>query len=849
MRTLDEILNTSSCTTRQLQCHGCENHCLVTRYTFANSNHYYSGNKCERVFSNQGNRTSPGENIYTYKYQRLFGQPADKPADKGANDSAPLARTGEQPADDAQSAKGVKAAHPISIGLPRALNMYEEFPFWRTLLESCGLRVVVSGASNFLRYEGALGTVMSDNICFPAKLIHSHIVDLEAKGVSRILMPYVVYERQDDSRTQNSYNCPIVAGYSDVIKSAMEPRVPIDAPVINFKDEKALRRQLCDYLATLGVKRRKAEEALRKAKEAQRQFDSDLRTRAEEILHNARAEGRLTILLAGRPYHADPLVQHKLSEMIAGLGVSVISDDIVRGDAHTPAGEVYLVQQWAYVNRIMKAGQWAASQPGDVHFVEMTSFGCGPDAFIQDEVRSILQRHGKPFTLLKIDDISNTGSLKLRVRSLVESLRGQHNPQPATPAQPLPQVKTYTAEDRKRKILVPFFTEYISPLMPAVFSLFGYDLEVLPPSDGESVALGLKYANNEICYPATLIVGDIIKGLRSGRYDLAHTAVAMTQTGGQCRATSYAGIIKRALVANGFQHVPLLTLGVSVHAAEQASPQQFSLPWRKYTHLIVATLLFSDALSKMFHAAAARELHAGEALRLRDKFLGLADPLIRANAPKRLFQLAGEAARAFEAICADRETPRVGVVGEIFLKFHPFAHQFLLKNIMSHGVEVVPPLLTPFFLQEFVNVEVRQRMGLTDTRTPRLVLRTLYAHYVRRPMAHINRQCRAFRYFRPFADIYEDARGAENVVSLAAQFGEGWLLPSDIVAFVRDGVKNVVSLQPFGCIANHVISKGVERRLHALCPDLNMLSLDFDSGVSSVNVTNRLLLFLDDLKK
>jgi len=849
MRTLDEILTTSSCTTRQLQCRGCENHCLVTRYTFANSNHYYSGNKCERVFSNQGNRTSPGENIYPYKYRLLFGDPAEKTAPDTAHSPSRAVPAGREAAEDTPSAKETKRQSQISIGLPRALNMYEEFPFWRTLLETCGLRVVLSGASNFLRYEGALGTVMSDNICFPAKLIHSHIVDLEARGVDRILMPYVVYERKDDRRTQNSYNCPIVAGYSDVIKSAMEPRVPVDAPVINFKDEKALRRQLCAYLATLGVKRRKAEEALRKAEAAQRQFDTFLRTRAEEILRKARAEGRLTILLAGRPYHADPLVQHKLSEMIAGLGVSVISDDIVRGDTQTPAGEVYLVQQWAYVNRIMKAGQWAAAQPADVHFVQMTSFGCGPDAFIQDEVRSILQRHGKPFTLLKIDDISNTGSLKLRVRSLVESLRGQHNPQPAPPAQSLPQVKPFTAEDRGRKILVPFFTEYISPLMPAVFSLFGYDLEVLPPSDGESVALGLKYANNEVCYPATLIVGDIIKGLRSGRYDLAHTAVAMTQTGGQCRATSYAGIIKRALVANGFQHVPLLTLGVSVHAAEQANPQQFSLPWRKHIHLLVATLLYSDALSKMFHAAAVRERTEGEALRLRDKYLRMADPAIRANAPKRLFQLAEEAAKAFDTICVDGERPRVGVVGEIFLKFHPFAHQFLLKHIMRHGVEVVPPLLTPFFLQEFVNVEVRQRMGLTDMRMPRLVLRSLYSLYVRKPMAHINRLCRAFRYFRSFADIYEDAHGAEDVVSMAAQFGEGWLLPSDIVAFVRDGVKNVVSLQPFGCIANHVISKGVERRLHALYPDLNMLSLDFDSGVSSVNVTNRLLLFLDDLKK
>lgn len=838
MRTLDELLNTSTCTTRQLQCKGCENHCLVTRYTFANQNHYYSGNKCERVFSNQGAHTVKGENIYAYKYKRLFGE------------------------ENAESIEKNEDSKRIKIGIPRALNMYENYPFWRTLLEKSGIRVVLSRESNFIRYEGALGTVMSDNICFPAKLVHSHIVDLESREVDRILMPYVVYEYQEDRRTQNSYNCPIVAGYSDVIKSAMEPCVPIDAPVINFKDERALRQQLCKYLGTLGVKQRTANAAITFALDAQLAFDRDMRHEAEAILQRAREEGRIVILLAGRPYHTDPLVQHKLSEMIANLGASVISEDIVRRDDKVSESEVYLVQQWAYVNRIMKAGQWAAEQPDDVHFVEMTSFGCGPDAFIQDEVRSILQRHDKPFTLLKIDDISNIGSLKLRIRSLVESLQEKIGTLHRHTVRPLSAVKTFTHEDQQRKILVPFFTEYISPLMPAVFSLFGYDLEVLPPSDEESIEYGLKYANNEICYPATLIVGDIIKGLRSGRYDLSNTAVAMTQTGGQCRATSYAGIIKRAMVANGFEHVPLLTLGVTVHAAEQtktaeSSPspspdsqtvQEFNLPWRKFVHIIVAALLFSDTISKMYHAAVVRERETGQALQLRDKYIALADSLIRANQPNRLIRLVEQAAREFDRIVTEKETPKVGVVGEIFLKFHPFAHQFLLRDIIRHGVEVVPPLLTPFFLQEFVNVEVRQRMGLTRSRVPRFMLRALYAHYVQIPMARINHLARHFRYFRPFTNIYKDARGAENVVSMVAQFGEGWLLPSDIVEFVKSGVKNVVSLQPFGCIANHIISKGIERRLHTLYPELNMLSIDFDSGVSSVNITNRLLLFLDDLK-
>ncbi|MCH3994073.1 MAG: acyl-CoA dehydratase activase-related protein [Prevotella sp.] len=821
-RAIEELVERSSYETRQLRCHGCENQCYVSMYTFKGGNKFYSGNKCERIFNNHGKSKEKGENIYIFKYHQLFDRPTE-----------PVPET--------------TGTAPRKIGIPRILNMYEDYPFWNALLRNAGFTVVLSSPSTFYHYEGALNTVMADNICFPAKLVHSHIAELEGnKSLERILMPYVVYEHNDDKRTINSYNCPIVSGYSDVIRAAMEPQIPIDSPVINFSDIKLLEREIIAYLKTLGVSKSRAKSAFTAALAAEKEYTTALTQEAKDILDRSQQAGHLTIVLAGRPYHTDPLIQHKLSEMVASLGVDVISDDIVRGNDKINSGETYLVKQWAYMNRIIKSGQWAAEQGDRVHFVQMTSFGCGPDAFIQDEIRDILRRHGKPYTLLKIDDVSNIGSLKLRVRSLVESLRF-HVERPNN--EPFVTTRVFRKPDARRKILAPYFTEYLTPILRPVLKLMGYDVEVLPMSNQESADLGLKYANNEICYPATLIVGDIIKALKSGKYDLRNTAIAMSQTGGQCRATNYAGLIKRAMIANGFKDVPLVTLGVTAHedGGEENEQEGFEIHWAKYAAIIVNCLLFGDAISEMYNATIVREDQPGISMKLREKYMASAGKYVEGNDPKGIVRLLAKAAEEFDSHAVTKEVPKVGIVGEIFLKFNPFSHEFIEKHIISKGIEVVPPLLTPFFLQEFVNVEVRKHLRLTCSRTPDFVINGIYQALIGKHINKFNKVASKFRYFRPFSNIYDDARQVKGIVSLAAQFGEGWLLPADIVSYIRDGIKNVISLQPFGCIANQVVSKGIEKKLHKLYPDLNLVSLDFDPGVSTVNVINRLLLFLDSI--
>ena len=807
---LEQLLSGSaSVKTRQLNCKGCENNCTVTRYDFGSGRMYYSGNRCEKVFSNGPRALRRGEDACAYKNELLFSRAEKHPSE-----------------------------FRMRIGIPRVLNMFEDFPFWHTLLVSCGFDVVLSAPSSLAAYEKTARLVMSDNICFPAKLVHSHVADLLSKGVDRIFLPFVVYNRAEDS--QNSYNCPIVSGYSQVVEAVQDIPVPFDSPVFSFRDPDLFDKKCKAYLAGLGVGPRDASVAIARARVEQQSFVEALRRRCESIV--AEANGSMVILLSGRPYHVDPLIQHKAGSLIASLGVDVITDDIARVTSGAVESTNFL-SQWSYPHRILKAASWCAKQDASVQMVELTSFGCGPDAFLTDAVRDMLMRHGKSLTLVKLDDIDNIGSMRLRIRSLLDSLSLADT----APSMDLPFMTTppFKEEDKPKTILAPFFTPFLSPFIPACFSLLGYKVVNLPVSDESSAELGLRYANNEVCYPATLVAGDMVKALRSGSFDLADTAVAITQTGGQCRASNYLGLIKKALVDAGFGEVPVISFSIG-SGIENEQPG-FRIDWMKLMPAAIDSILFSDTLARLYYPAKAREKEAGAADSLKDSFLSRGTALVRAGKASSLPALSGEAARAFAAICDDRPTKKVGIVGEIYLKFNPFAHRNLPEWLIGRGVEVVPPVVTDFFIQYFVNrktdkKELVDKPGVSD------FVAGFAWKLLRARMHRYFRKAAVFPHFVPFGDIFREASVASRVITLSAQFGEGWLLPGEIGCLYEDGVKNILSLQPFGCIANHIVSRGMEKKVKDLYPDLNLLSIDFDSGVSDVNIINRMLLFLDNLK-
>ncbi|MDR2979011.1 MAG: acyl-CoA dehydratase activase-related protein [Bacteroidales bacterium] len=814
---IEEILDINTFETTNLSCKGCENKCSIKKFVFSNQKSYYSGNKCERIFSNAEEKEEKGDNFHEIKYQMLFNR-------------------------ESQLEKPL-----LTMGIPRGLIMYEDYPFWHTLLTECNIRPLLSGVTTIAQYEKGAKTIMADNICFPAKLMHGHIMYLIKKNVDRILYPYNVYERKEDTKAVNSYNCPIVTAYSDVLISAMETEdrygIPIDAPVLNFNDKKLLRRSLFDYFDNFGINRHAIGKAIDKAMEVQTAFEKSLRYTSIELYHKALQNNRLVIVLAGRPYHVDPLIQHKISEAISDMGATVINEDVVRNMAASAFDDTDSVTQWAFPNRIMNCAKWVGEQPANVHFVQLTSFGCGPDAFVNEEIKQILQAKGKNLTLLKVDDVNNIGSLKLRIRSLLESSKGVGKAAPKSHWHTPP----YTINDRQRKIIAPYFAEGYSELVPPLFKLMGIDIENLPPSDFVSNELGLLYANNEVCYPATLVVGDIMKALHSGKYNNEEIAVAITQTGGQCRATNYISLIKKALVTGGFGNIPV----VSVSFGKGIINEQpgFNLNWSKCIMTAYHALLFVDTLSKLYYPAAVREKEKGAAKKIRDKYLLSAQKAIEIKDQKGLLNLIDNAIDEFTLIIDETiDVPAIGVVGEIYVKYNSFSHKNVVDWLIEQGIEVVAPSMYNFMMAEFINNQTKKKKNMSRLGMP-LFVSDLIFKFALKFSAKFDQICARYKYYRPFSNLQKDAENASQIINLAAQFGEGWLIPAEIAGFAEQNINNAISLQPFGCIANHVISKGIEKRIKKTYPKMNLLFLDFDGGTSEANVLNRLHFMINGCKK
>ncbi len=809
---LDKLDQLTDYQSKQLRCKGCENLCVVTKFTFASGNSYYSGNKCEKVFTNKGKATEQGENLYQYKNELLNGCVVEQPA-----------------------------APRHVVGIPRVLNMFENLPFWSALLRGCGIEIILSAPSTMKMYEKGLGTIMSDSICFPAKLVHGHIYDLAERRVERIFYPMVIYERFEHKDAVNAYNCPIVSSYAEVIRSSVNPEarwgIPMDSPVISFADEQLLEKACYRYLRMLGTDKVTFRKAFAEAKEAQSAFKKSLADRAREIITKANAEDRTIIVLTGRPYHTDSLINSKVPDMLAEMGADVLSEDSVSELMPLPGLQV--LPQWTYPNRIYHAAAWTGSQAGNVQLVQINSFGCGPDAITINETREILKSNGKAFTLVRVDEITSTGSLRLRLRSMLESFALRNTSDASLPQTERTQVAFFEKEDRHRTILAPCFSHIYSRLLPPLFALAGYKLKNLPTADKASVEAGLKYANNEICYPATIVVGDIIKALQSGRYNRDEVAVGITQTGGQCRASTYLSLIKKALIAAGFEDVPVIAIGTEGKIIN--SQPGFEVNWMKLLPTVFAALCYSDSLATMYYSTVVREIRKGDSAHLLEKYLRAIQPRMLRKDVSGIFHLLRRAVTDFNAVPVDSlHHPRIGIVGEIYIKYNSFGNLNMVDWLVSQGVEVVVPPLIDFFLQSFVNIDVNKRHHLRRSSSWSDMMVYFFEQYANRFVKRNNRILKRYNRYEPSHDIRDMSAKASEILNLANQFGEGWLIPGEIAAFAESGVNNVVSVQPFGCIANHVVSKGVEKRIRDRYPDMNLLFLDFDSGMSEVNILNRL---------
>ena len=814
--TLDQLVESREYSSHFEVCPGCENKCTVKIFQFANGNKFYSGNNCEKVFSNKSESSRKGINQHHERYRMLFDRE--------------------------------KVKNPVmKIGIPRGLGMYENYPFWHKMFTYCNIQPVLSRPSTNKLYEKGIHSIMSDNICFPAKLMHGHIMDLIERGVDRIFYPYAIYENKEDGTSSNSYNCPVVAGYSDVIISSMDPQhnygIPVDNPTTSFNNNKLLKKSCVEYLVSLGVKKKIAAEAFEEALQEQHRYVVTLAEQNCHIVEKAKRENRMVIMLAGRPYHIDPLIQHKISDCITDMGIDVITENITLMSGDDVFSEINAISQWAYPNRVFKAAKYVANSTENIHFVQLTSFGCGPDAFIIDEISDVLKRSGKSLTLLKIDDVNNIGSLRLRIRSLVESLRFSHTRASYQPPVKLP---VFTEQERHRTILAPYFAEGYSEFLPAIFDLMGYKLVNLPMGDIEAAETGLKYSNNEVCYPATIVIGSIIKALESGKYNLDEVAVAMTQTGGQCRATNYLALIKDALISAGY-NLPVISVAFGSDMLNEQPG--FKMKLKGNVAIAVYTLLYADCISRLYYSSVVREKEKGIAKKLRYKYIDKALPFIANRDRKALLRLFKEAVAEYRTVIDEKvKAPIMGVVGEIYVKYNSFSHKNVLEWLSEQGVEVVAPSMYNFFANSFVNKHINRKNHVKEEDTPLFISDMIY-RILQACVRRFDKIGSKFPFYQPFADIFHDAKLASNIINLSANFGEGWLIPAELASFAERGINNVVSLQPFGCIANHVISKGVDKRVKKIYPKMNLLFLDFDSSTSDANVFNRLHFMVDNAKK
>ena len=799
---------------RQIRCGGCENRCMVTRLIFPNGEMFHTGNRCERIFSNRGEEVERGYNGMERKRELLFDRVMEPRRSAG-----------------------------MAIGIPRVLNMFENFPFWCTLLVESGFRVVLSDPSSEEIHELGSRTIMSENICFPAKLTNGHIISLGDKGVDRILYPMVIYEKKEFPGSLNSYNCPVVTGYPDVIRSAVSPKkkfgIPLDTPTVNLDDRKLLENSCRSYLSDLGVEREVFERAFEKALDEQEKYYRNLKEGTSKVMKRSRDENRLVVLLLSRPYHADRFINHDVPDMISAYGADVVTEDSIPGRESDNLDEIQVLTQWEYPNRIFSASMWAREQQ-NVEVVQLNSFGCGPDAIVCDEARSVLAEGGKKHTLIRIDEVASPGSVKLRIRSMLESIdgRGSNGIRPIERSTTPP----FGKEHKERKIIVPFFSEYHSPLIEGVFSGEGYTIETLPPADKESVDTGLKYVNNEICYPAVIVIGDIIKALQSGDYDPEDIAVGITQTGGQCRASSYMSLLKKALVSAGFDEIPVITVSLSSQKLNQQPGLQFNK--RRVLNKGVHALPVADSLMQMYNSTAFRESDKGSSQQLIQSYMKRMGSLLERGETGSLGGLLSEAVDDFNSVEVDGDPhPTVGFVGEIYAKYNPYGNLRLVDWMIDQGVEVVVPPLWDFFAQTYLNHRFRVN-GDLKRKGMFWYLSYPAEWYARRVHERYERIRRGFRFYRPHHDVSVMSGRAREIVELTDQFGEGWLISAEVSTFAREGINNVVCVQPFGCIANHIIGKGMEKRIKDRFPEMNLLYLDMDAGSSEVNLLNRLKFLL-----
>ena len=1028
-----EALNEMSMTTERDVCKLCQNHCKLTITTFSDGSRFVTGNRCERGGDAKKKR-SDRPNLYDYKYKRCFAyrRLTDKNATRG------------------------------EIGIPRALNMYENYPFWFTLLTSLGFKVMISGRSSHELFETGIESIASENICYPAKLVHGHIKWLLNKGMKTIFYPCVSYEDNLVPNTDNHYNCPVVANYPLVVGANMpelrDPDVRYMHPYFNLANHELMVDRIVEEFAWASVSREEAETAVKAAYAEDKVFKHDVQQEGLKALAYMKEHDCRGIVLAGRPYHIDPEINHGIPETICALGMVVLSEDSIcelqpgekldltdflsegeedprkknaNGFRHVDDRKVTVnrmplrvTNQWAYHSRLYAAAHFVASYPG-LELVQLNSFGCGLDAITTDQVAEILADKADVYTLLKIDEVSNLGAAKIRLRSLKAAVEEREankarmakaalatsdesgsaesdaprnaahaaaqaaarkaqeqaesdlataqaalaeaqaavaaaeakvkaadrpvdaadaGSDAAAPANapkstgfrktgskaPTPgrqvlldatmaanpkltkamrdaskraakrdiadvrlaalgdgttndaaNAKSKSAKSKsghnnatmsryahREKFVKDMKKDYtiVAPQMsPIHFSLVesvirsgGYKFDILKHASREDVETGLKYVNNDACYPAIMVIGQLIDAILEGKYDPDKVCLAITQTGGMCRATNYFGLIRKALIDAGYPQIPVIaisTQGLEDNPGFKVTPALL--------HRTVKALILGDLLMKCLYRVRPYEVEKGSA----NKLYELWDTIVRETIEHHGYSktaakapgirkgylpynvLAKEIVKSFDNLPL-RDIPRkvrVGVVGEILVKYQPDANNHVVDVIESQDCEAVVPGIMEFMTtRPYITDWNERNLGMGGNKTLYALMRKsldLYNAPIKAALATSNGK---FKQDEPMPEL---VKKAAEVTSIGVQAGEGWLLTAEILELIEQGCPNVICAQPFACLPNHVTGRGMFGKIRRLHPEANIVSIDYDPGASEANQLNRIKLMIAAAKK
>ncbi|MDD3338242.1 MAG: acyl-CoA dehydratase activase-related protein [Lachnospiraceae bacterium] len=813
-----EKINALEYTTSMATCKGCTNSCRLTINKFSGGRQFISGNRCERGIGKVKNKDHI-PNLFEYKYKRIFGY------ESLAQNKAPRGK----------------------VGIPRVLNMFENYPFWHTFFTNLGYEVVLSPTSNHKIYELGIESIPSESECYPAKLAHGHVSWLIKQGLKFIFYPCIPYERNEFADAVNHYNCPIVTSYAENIKNNIEelkdPEIHFQNPFLSFVNQKVLSDRLVEEFPD--IPKQEILDAVNAAWNEQESARDDMKTKGEETMRYLQETGRHGIVLAGRPYHIDPEIHHGIPDLINSYGIAVLTEDSI---SHMASIErpIRVNDQWMYHTRLYGAANYVKTKD-NLDLIQLNSFGCGLDAVTTDEVQEILSHSGKIYTCLKIDEVNNLGAARIRVRSLLAAIRVRDERKTTRTVMSSAIYKVpFTEEMRKDyTILCPQMSPIHFSILQAAFNASGYNLEVLPNDNKEAVDVGLKYVNNDACYPSLMVVGQIMQAVLSGKYDTHKIAIVMSQTGGGCRASNYIAFIRRALAKVGMEYVPVISVNLS--GLESNPGFKLTLP---LIRRLCYGAVFGDILMKCLYRMRPYEKTPGSANAMHRKWERRCIQFVSGSnlSHRKYNQICRTIIHDFDNLpITNEKKPRVGIVGEILVKFLPAANNHLAELLEKEGAEAVCPDLIDFMNYCFHNLNFKhEKLGFAKSLATKGNLGIKAIEWMR---SAATKEFIKSKHFTPPAKIQDLADMASPIVSVGNMTGEGWFLTGEMMELIHGGVPNIVCIQPFGCLPNHIVGKGVIKEIRRQHPESNIVAIDYDPGASEVNQLNRIKLMLSTAAK